>query len=88
VGGVFEASILALWTMFSNSGKLPLSLVIRSLLKEGSYSLRRYRDVLLNCNIRFAIQKIGDLLNHRVGEAGVTGLTSPSYSKMWNQEEP
>lgn len=48
--------------MFSNSGKVPLTVVLSSLMSVKSATRRSYKDILLNANIQYAILSLSAIL--------------------------
>lgn len=48
--------------MFSNSGRVPLTVVLSSLMSTKKAVRRTYQDILLNANIAYAIQCISAIL--------------------------
>jgi hypothetical protein len=76
--------------MFSNSGKAPLSLVFQTLMNVKNPEKRRYSDILLNANTRFAINYISKVLKSGSDSMGDTldGFTSNERKSHWMSEEP
>lgn len=75
--------------MFCNSGKAPLSLVFQTLMNVKNPEKRRYSDILLNANVRFAINYISKVLKSgKDGGSTLDGFTSNERKSHWMSEEP
>lgn len=94
VKGAHNAMVLAIWTMFSNSGKVPVSLVLQTLQNVKSPEKRKYSDILVNADVRFAINYITALRKQGADwdpgllPANLSGFSSPARERAWFIEDP
>lgn len=81
IKGIDNMTILSIWTMFSNSGRVPLTVVLSSLMSVKSAVRRSYRDILLKANIAYAILVISAILQGK--PIPLKNLDNP----LWRSEE-
>lgn len=77
-------SVLALWTMFANKGKISYCSVLQSVYNLDKPTLKFYREILLAPTQDYILGQISRIL--RDGEA--LPRSSKRLAEVWNIEEP